>query len=102
MDLLFCISTLAFITLLFVTRFNVNTVFAVAVLSVQLFVLVTWTHLQKLEPFAEDAARGDVLVNVSLVQRDVIDNARKFAKGVKNAVRKLLTSESAKKYYEYK
>ncbi len=99
MELLFYISTLAFIALLIVTRFRVNTAFAIAVLSVQLFVLVTWTRV---EPFAQDAARGDVMVNVSLVQRDIVDNARKLAKAVKNGVRKLLTSDSAKKYYEYK
>jgi hypothetical protein len=98
MDLLFNISTLAFIALLFVTRFSVNTLFAVAVLSIQLFVLVT---AQQLEPFAE-VAKGDVMVNVSLVQRDMVENWRKLVKGAKKAVRKLLTSDSAKKYYEYK
>ncbi len=98
MDTFFRISTLAFITLLLVTRFNVNTFFAVTVLCVQLLVLATWTQL---EPFAEEA-KGDVMVNVSLVQRDMVDNWRKLVKGVKKAVRKLLTSDGAKKYYEYK
>lgn len=95
---LFYISTLAFITLLLVTRFQVNTLFAVVVLSVQLFVLATWTQL---EPFAE-AQAGDVRVNVSLMKRQVAEDSSKLISGLKRAVHNLLTSEGAKKYYEYK
>lgn len=89
---------MAFITLLLVTRFQVNTLFAVVVLSVQLFVLATWTQL---EPFAE-AQAGDVRVNVSLMKRQVAEDSSKLISGLKRAVHNLLTSEGAKKYYEYK